>query len=216
MMPAITEQSKPAIARARQGLIAEIVRTALIAVLAFALIRLIILPYKVDGPSMQPTLQNQELLLVGRQAYVHFDLNSVLNILPFVDREGQDLVYPLGAPSRGDIVILHPPVVSDEPFVKRIIGVPGDHLSFRDGAVYVNGEKLDEPYLNGIATYFGNGGATYEIDVPAGKVFVMGDNRGNSRDSRAFGLVSEDELIGKAWVSLWPFDRLGIIRAPNY
>lgn len=216
MMPAISEQLKPTLAAARKSLISEVVRTILIAVVAFVLLRLVILPYRVEGPSMNPTLETSELLLVGRQAYFHFDLNAVLNIVPFVHEQGQHLIYPLGTPQRGDIVILHPPVPSSEPYVKRIIGLPGEHLSFRSGAVYVNGVKLDEPYLHGVATIWTGQGSGQDIVVPQGDVFVMGDNRGNSSDSRLFGPVKINELVGKAWVSLWPLNRARIFTAPSY
>lgn len=225
MMPAITDQTRPIVNEARKGVISEVVRTFLIAVIIFTGLRLIVLPYKVDGVSMETTLANGELLLVGRPTYFHFDLNHVLNDIPFVHRHGTDIVYPFGYPQRGDIVILHPPkqvtapytVPTDtgQPFIKRIIGLPGDTVSLNDGRVYVNGKLLNEPYIHE-PTYWPVGGTISSITVPPGDVFVMGDNRINSEDSRYFGPIPMNRLIGKVWITLWPANKFGIVTQPDY
>lgn len=216
MMPAITDQTRPIVNEARKGIISEVVRTFLIAVIIFTGLRLIVLPFKVDGPSMESTLSNGELLLVGRPTYFHFDLNHLLNEIPFVSRSGTDIVYPFGYPQRGDIVILHPPMKTSQPFIKRIIGLPGDTIALTGGHVFVNGKELNEPYVHGAPTNWPLGGTAHTITVPANDVFVMGDNRMNSEDSRYFGPVPLNNLIGKVWVTLWPAHKAGIVTQPNY
>ncbi|RIK40267.1 MAG: signal peptidase I [Chloroflexi bacterium] len=194
----------------------EIVETLLLALLIFVGVRSVMLNFRVDGLSMEPSLDSGQMLLVNRQIYFHFDLNRIINILPFVEREGQNIVYPFHPPQRGDIVVLHPPVDQGKPYIKRVIGLPGERLSIHDGAVYINGERLDEPYLNNIATSWPGTLANEEIVVPEDSVFVMGDNRNNSTDSRVFGPVRIDEIIGKAWISYWPSQHIDIITTPTY
>lgn len=184
----------------------EIVQTLLTAVIIFVLIRAVVLTYRVEGTSMVPALQPGQLLLVGRHAYLHIDVNGILDALPFVERDGERMVYPFGKPSRGDIVILDAHDASGKPYVKRVVGLPGDRVSIHDGALYVNGERLDEPYINGMATTrpgrFLRAGN--EQVIPEGYVFVMGDNRSNSRDSHNFGPVPINAIKGQVWLSLWP------------
>src|SRR5690606_18112528 len=130
----------------------EIVQTLLTAVIIFVLIRSVVLTYRVEGTSMVPALQPGQLLLVGRHAYLHFDVNGVLDALPLVERDGTRVVYPFGRPSRGDIIILDAHDATGKPYVKRIVGLPGDRLTLHDGTLFVNGDPLDEPYVHGMAT----------------------------------------------------------------
>ncbi len=114
-------------------------------------------------------------------------------------------VYRLGDPHRGDLAVLRNPENKDEDLIKRVVGLPGDAVEVRDGVLYVNGERNEEPYVNyrlTDSTFFG------PEKVPQGHVFVMGDNRSNSRDSRDFGPVPEKDLLGKAVVRFWPLSRL--------
>ncbi len=205
-----SEQSRP-------GLIWEITETLVLALFIFVAVRSVVLNFRVDGLSMEPTLDHGEMLLVNRQMYRSFDVNSILNYLPLVDIDGERVVYVLHPPQRGDIVVFNPPVNgATKPYIKRIIGVPGDTVAIRDGAVIVNGVILDEPYLNGVATSWPNGDPFREVVVPDGHFFVLGDNRNNSTDSRSFGPVSEDTIIGKAWIGYWPSSRVGILETPLY
>lgn len=194
----------------------EIVETLLLALFIFVAVRSVMLNFRVDGLSMEPNLDSGQMLLVNRQIYFHFDLNRVINVLPFVDRDGKNIVYPFHPPQRGDIIVLHPPVDQGKPYIKRVIGLPGEHVSIHDGAVYINGERLEESYLDSIATSWPGSLGQEEIVVPDDSVFVMGDNRNNSTDSRVFGPVRIDEIIGKAWISYWPSDQLDIITTPDY
>jgi signal peptidase I len=147
-------------------------------------------PYYIPSASMEPTLHgctgcNNDHVLVNRLSYHLHDIH------------------------RGDVVVFHRPStwqVSEKLLVKRVIGLPGDVLTTKAGAVYVNGLQLDEPYINDQCT----GGTTNltSSTVPAGSIFVMGDNRCQSEDSRSFGPVPRSAVVGRAFMIVWPFGRL--------
>lgn len=211
-LPEISESTT----RRQRSAMWEIVETLVLALLIFVAVRSVVLNFRVDGLSMEPSLASGQMLLVNRQVYFHFDANRVLNLIPFVERDGQRIVYPFHPPRRGDIVVLHPPVSQGKPYIKRVIALPGERIAIRDGAVYINGERLEEAYLNGVSTSWGGSIGQDEITIPEGRVFVMGDNRNNSTDSRSFGTIEIDEIIGKAWISYWPTDRINFISTPDY
>jgi signal peptidase I len=190
----------------------EIVETLLLAVVIFVAVRLVVLNFRVDGSSMSPNLLNEEMLLVNRNVYFHFDLNEVRNWLPGDDRDGEDIIYMFHPPERGDIVVFDPPQESEKPYIKRVIALPGEKVTIDSGFVHINGERLEEPYIDGAITQCNRD--TCEWTVPEGHVFVLGDNRQNSSDSRIFGAISVDNIIGKAWITYWPFDEIGLV--PHY
>jgi signal peptidase I len=192
----------------------ELTKTLLLAIIVFAGARMVVLPYEVEGASMTPNLLNHERVLVNRTVYFHFDLNEWLDYIPGVDLTGAREIYPFHAPERGDVVVLDPPVNSNEPYIKRVIGLPGESVTFADGYVYINGVKLDEPYIDGPITYCGGSRNCDLGPIPDGYVYVLGDNRDNSQDSRYFGLVKIDDIIGKAWFTNWPLDAIGFV--PHY
>lgn len=195
----------------------EITETLVLALVIFLLVRSVVLNFRVDGLSMEPALDSGQMLLVNRQIYFHFDLNDVLNILPLVDRDGENIIYPFHPPQRGDIIVFDPPVGrADKPYIKRIVGLPGETVSIHDGGVFINGERLTEEYLGATATSWPGQPDDFELVVPAEHLFVMGDNRNNSTDSRSFGPVSYDAIIGRAWISYWPQGHLGILDSPAY
>lgn len=205
--------SSPTGARKGPRVAREIVETLLLALVIFVGVRLVVLNFRVDGSSMVPNLHNQEMLLVNRNVYFHFDLNELRNLLPGEDRDSEDIVYPFHPPERGDIVVFNPPtpVNNDKPYIKRVIGLPGETITFRDGGVFVDGQRLVEPYLDDDSTDCGRCQAE---TVDEGEVYVLGDNRDNSQDSRMFGAVDVDSIIGKAWLTYWPMDELGLV--PHY
>jgi signal peptidase I len=193
----------------------EVVETVLIAVLLYVAVRSLVMPYEVDGASMRPNLADHERVLVNRQAYHAFDLGPVLGWLPGVDHDGAWRWTPFGDLDRGDVVVLEPPVAHPEPYIKRVVALPGEHVSFADGRVYVDGVLLDEPYIDGAVTECRPGDVAgadpCDLTVPAGSVYVLGDNRRNSLDSRVFGPVPVSDLDGEAFFSNWPLDRIGPI-----
>ncbi|MBL8129439.1 MAG: signal peptidase I [Chloroflexia bacterium] len=179
----------------------EIVETLLLAALIFFLVRLVVLNFRVDGQSMTPNLDNEQMLLVNRNAY------------QFVDWQGNTF-YPFDPPERGDIVVFNPPTESDKPYIKRIIGLPGDEVTFSNGQVFVNGHMLEEDYIEDRTRCQRNDYC--DVIVPEGEIFVLGDHRSNSSDSRVFGPVPIENVIGKAWLSYWPIDDIGFVPHESY
>ena len=179
----------------------EIIETLLLAALIFFLVRLVVLNFRVDGVSMSPNLHNEQMLLVNRNAYRSVEIS------------GTDY-YPFDPPERGDVIVFDPPNGSDKPYIKRIIGLPGERISFGDGRVLIDGEVLAEDYIQD-RTRCGQK-ATCDMEIPDGSVYVLGDNRGNSQDSRVFGTVPLENIIGKAWLSYWPPDDIGLVPHESY
>ena len=153
---------------------ADILETLILSVVLFVGINYITARIRVDGSSMEPTLHSGELVLVNR------------------------LAYKLGEPTYGDILVFYYPRDPDQEYIKRLIGLPGDHISIRDTQVLVNGFLLNEPYIAAAPMYNG------EWDVPENQYFVLGDNRNNSSDSHQWGMVPAEFVIGKAMVVYWP------------
>lgn len=210
-----TEATRP---EKKQGsMVREIVETLLLALIIFVAVRAVVLNFRVDGLSMTPSLQNSEMLLVNRNAYAHFDAWSLVDWLPLVEHAEASEVYPFDPPRRGDIIVFNPPVSNEsQPYIKRVIGLPGETVEIRAGGVYIDGNRLDEPYLNGAETPCASQPACGPFMVPQDSVFVLGDNRDNSTDSPDFGPVSLDRIIGKAWLSYWPLDRMGTMPHLDY
>lgn len=193
----------------RKSAVQEIIETLLLAVLIFIGVRSIVLNFRVDGQSMEPNLQNGEMLIVNRRAFVHFDVRW----LPWESKSSADW-YPFGKPSRGDIVVFNPPGQHTEPYIKRIIGLSGERISVHDGAVFINDKRLNESYLTSSTEW--RGIATEDVTIQPGYVFVMGDNRNNSSDSRVFGPIPISSIIGKAWVSYWPPSQAKMLTDPSF
>jgi len=163
--------------------IREIAETILIAVvLAFVVRGFVVETFVVLGPSMEPTLNDLERLFVNK------------------------LVYRLHEPRRGDIIVFAYPKDTERDFIKRVIGLPGEVVEIRDGRVYINGEFRAEPYI----AYPDNHGNYGQVTVPTGHIFVLGDNRRNSEDSRYFGFVPLRNIRGKAFLIYWPVKRFGL------
>ena len=217
-VPALTDDQPANASKSAARAAREIIETVLLAAVIFFGVRMLVLNFKVDGLSMMPNLQNHELLLVNRNAYEDIDLNHLLNRLPFVDREGTWVIYRFDPPKRGDIIVFDPPNGDSKPYIKRVIGTAGETVEIHDGNVYVNGIKLDEPYIRAGITDCGTTDGKPDpcptVVVPEGDVFVLGDNRRNSSDSRVFGPVPIDNIIGKAIVTYWPLEDVG--RVPHY
>ncbi|MDA1354004.1 MAG: signal peptidase I [bacterium] len=117
------------------------------------------------------------------------------------------VIYRLVEPSRGDIILFQSPYKDDKEFVKRLVGLPGETIEVKQGIIYINGEQLILAGVNVRRDYSYFGPRT----IPEGHYFVMGDNRANSADSRVWGFVSHDDLIGKATFTFWPINRAQLL-----
>ena len=165
--------------------ILEIVQALALAVVISVVLNLFIVQVtEVRQQSMVPTLMQNDRVLVSK-----------------VD-------YRFGAPQRGDIIVFNPPDPSATiPYVKRVIAIAGEVVDLRNGNVFVNGQQIDIPEAHG-ATQAQAPQIVYPFTVPDGQIFVMGDNRTFSSDSRTFGPVPVGNIIGKVILRFWPFDRL--------
>lgn len=149
-------------------------------------------PYLVDGSSMEPNFHDAERVIVNK------------------------ILYDLRGPERGEVVVFHSPYNAD--YIKRVIALPGETVSVQGDTVYVNGEPLPEPYIRDAVDSAAEAGRTYnnkdysEQTVPEGHVFVMGDNRSDSHDSRDIGFIAFDKLVGRADVVIWPLGDIKLIR----
>ena len=179
--------------------------------LALAIQAWLIKPYQIPSGSMEPTLDIGQRVLVNRFIY-HFEDPSIGDIVVFHPPAGADRGTECGVPHSPREACPRPtPQESSQNFIKRIVAGPGDTLSVREGHPVVNGvEKKDEPYTNpcGIA---GACNLPKPITVPPGYYFMMGDNRGASDDSRFWGPVPRKWIIGKAFATYWPPDRIGTL-----
>jgi signal peptidase I len=184
--PALPEEelATPQAGTAAKPIWREWVETLLTTLLIFFLVEsFVIQGFKVYGSCMEPNLFTGERLL------------------------GNKLAYHLSGVRRGDIVVFRPPHRPDTPFIKRVVALPGELVEIRDSQVYINGEMLNEPYLR--YTWRDD---RYAERVPDGTVFVLGDNRDNSSDSRSWGDVPLKNVEAKAWLRYWPLSRLEVLR----
>lgn len=213
----IYQQEQPVTISIR-GAIKNLVETAIYIFLVFVIIRSMVQNFKIEGSSMEPTLHSGQYILVNKLAYFSFDLNAPLRLLPGKSSLPPRYVYPLGTPKRGDVVVFEYPNDIHKDYIKRVIGLPGETITIRDGNVYINGQLLHEPYLQGKLTYCNTGTMcnSQPVVVPEGTIFVMGDNRTNSSDSRDWNSLPLEHLIGKAWLLYYPVDDLGFIPHPSY
>jgi signal peptidase I len=161
-----------------------------------ALIRFFLFtPIVVDGESMMPTLKNGDRMVVNKIGYM------------------------VGKPHRFDIVVFHAP--EQKKYIKRVIGLPGDHLEYKNDQLYINGKEIPEPYLDQYKSLITEGSLTDDFTlediagvdkIPEGYIFVMGDNRRYSKDSRLIGLVAIDEVLGNTGFVFWPFNEIGFVK----
>ncbi len=192
-------------AESEKSLVREVIETIILAlVLAFALRTFVIQAFYIPSGSMENTLLPGDMILVNKFIYYFTDIK------------------------RGDIIVFKYPNDPSKDYIKRVVGLPGDTLEIKNGDVYVNDKILEEKYTKEKAAddmimhahiekdASGTAGtpvaAAERIKVPEGKLFVMGDNRNNSQDSRFWGFLSHSALKGKALVIYWPLSRIGFIR----
>ena len=182
-----------------RALIRELIETAILALLIFMALQISVQNFRVQGPSMDPTLEEGQYLLVNKLVYLNFDPKDLTTLLPFYDLKRDKTLFPFHSPSRGEVIVFRFPGDLSRDFVKRVIAVPGEAVEIRQGKVFINGEELDEPRTTTCSRHC-------SLTVPADSYYVLGDNRGASDDSRRWGLVPAENIIGRAWVRYWPLD----------
>jgi signal peptidase I len=170
----------------RRAGVAELVFTAFVAfVLVFGFVRpFVVEAYRIPTESMVPTLEVSDRVLASK------------------------FIYRIFEPERGDIVVFDSVNEDDQTLIKRVVGVAEDEIQVQGGVLYVNDEAQEEPYLNDADQFRSYYGPTV---VPEGHIFVMGDNRGNSADSRVFGPLPLENLKGEAFMRFWPVSKIGTI-----
>jgi len=173
----------------------EIAQTALLAfILAQLLVHYIVQPHHVKGASMEPNFADGDYILTDK------------------------LTYRFRPPARGEVIVFHSPKTPKTEFIKRIIGLPGDTVEIRGNKIYINGRELVETYLPYPSLAYGPNkirGAE-SITVPEGSYFVLGDNRGNSYDSRYFGVIARSDIEGRTIFRYWPISEVKAITSPSY
>jgi signal peptidase I len=187
--------SLPSAGRRTLGCLVEIVETVVLTALIFVVLQTFIAqPFKVEQVSMRDTIEEGQYVLVDK-------------LTPRFDGY-----------HRGDIIVFSPPpnaeIQAGKPYIKRIVGVAGDRISIQDGRVLVNGTALVEPYLfavDGSAQPTTAHGVQSTWTVPDGDLFVMGDHRERSADSRDFGPISVTSVVGRAWLRYWPIETLSVL-----
>ena len=185
-----------------RALIRELFETVILALLIFLVLHISVQNFQVQGPSMQPTLNEGAYVLVNKLVYLRFQPKELIGLLPFVDVEEEDSVFAFHAPRRGEVIIFRYPRDITRDFVKRVVGVPGDTVELKQGQLYVNDVLIDEPYITSPDSR-----NVERLLVPENAYYVLGDNRRVSNDSRDWGPVPTDNIVGRAWVSFWPLDR---------
>lgn len=170
----------------------EILETLLLIAAIYALVNLATVRFVVEGPSMQPNFHTSQVLMISRVNYMFSD------------------------PQRGEIVVFNPPNQSPDepPYIKRVIGLPGDLVEIRNTKVYINGRELNEPYINEPCTATNCRDESWQLGP--NEYFMMGDNRNHSQDSRRIGPITRDRIIGEALIRYWPPSDWGIVSHIRY
>jgi signal peptidase I len=194
------EQNATPVHQEWKQFIREVLETVGLAVILFVVINLICARVRVEGYSMRPTLDNGEYVLISRLAYLR------------------------GNYRRGDIIVFRPPMFPDatlwqrifglpnlndkyEDYIKRVIGLPGEIVRITNGTVFINNVQLTESYIAAPPDYSGT------WTVPQGQLFLLGDNRTNSEDSHKWGFLPVENILGKALVVYWPFNKFMVVRS---
>jgi len=188
----------------------EIIEAVILAAVVFMLLQVTVRNFKVDGSSMDPTLEDGQYLLVNRLVYLRVELGRLAKIVPFWTADEGSSRHAIHAPKRGEVIVFEFPDSNPnnpkKDFVKRVVGLPGETMRMFDGKVFVNEEVLNEPYLS----HKDHSNAS-KVTLGEGEYYVLGDNRTHSNDSRSWGAVPEANIRGKVWIVYWPAPGIQII-----
>ena len=188
----------------------EIIEAVVLAAVVFMLLQVTVRNFKVDGSSMDPTLEDGQYLLVNRLVYLRVELDRLAKIVPFWTAGEGSSRHAIHAPKRGEVIVFEFPDSNPnnprKDFVKRVVGLPGETMRMFDGKGFVNEEVLNEPYLS----HRDHSNAS-KVTLGEGEYYVLGDNRTHSNDSRSWGAVPEANIRGKVWVVYWPAPGIQII-----
>ena len=187
----------------------EITEAVLIALVVLVVLQTTVRNFKVEGSSMAPTLEGGQYLVVDQASFFKFDKERLSRAVPFWKTSGHEPQYAFDPPGRGEIIVFNYPLDPRKDFVKRVVGLPGERVEVLAGTVYVDGEALPEPYLERK-----DRSDAPPLTLDEKEYYVIGDNRRNSNDSRSWGAVPEDNIVGRVWLVYWPWDDIGIVDAP--
>ena len=184
----------------------ELLEAVVLALIVFMVIQTSVRNFKVDGSSMNPTLEGGQYLMVNKLVYFQLDMVRLSRIVPFWKVDRPDRRFAVHPPQRGEVIVFHFPRDTSKDFVKRVIALPGDTIELRRGKVIINDSFQEEPYI----TRKGSSSMA-PLRLKAKEYFVMGDNRRSSNDSRSWGPVPESLVLGKVWFVYWPFSSLRVL-----
>lgn len=194
------EKSKEKVVQAKSQVREWVESIAIALILALFIRTFVVQAFKIPSGSMEPTLLVGDHLLVNKFLYG--------TKIPFTDIK----VLPIREPERGDVIVFIYPVDPSKDFIKRVIGLPGDEVEIINKKVYVNGKNIEDPHAHFAEDLILPGGSEPRdnfgpVTVPSDSLFVMGDNRDRSYDSRFWGFVKKSEIKGKAFIIYWSWDR---------
>lgn len=189
----------------------ELLEALLLALVALLILQSAISNFRVEGASMYPTLASGEYLIVNRLVYLRVDAERLSRIVPFWKVEQPSSRTPARQPERGEVIVFSYPLDPTKDFVKRVVGLPGELVEVRAGTVHIDGAPLAEPYLRRT-----DQSSAAPLRLGPDEYYVIGDNRPSSNDSRSWGAVPADLILGKVWVVYWPFSAMKLLGAPAY
>ena len=184
----------------------EILEAVLLALIALVVLQGTVRNFKVEGSSMSPTLEGGQYLVVDQVSYFQMDVERLSRIVPFWGASGTDPKFAFDPPTRGEIIVFRYPEDPSKDFVKRVVGLPGEKVEVRSGIVHIDGLAQREPYLQRT-----DRSSARAITLREREYYVIGDNRRNSNDSRAWGVVPEENIVGKVWLVYWPWEDVHIV-----
>ena len=187
----------------------EITEAVLIALVVLVVLQTTVRNFKVEGSSMVPTLEGGQYLVVDQASFFKFDKERMSRALPFWEVLEAEPEFAFDPPTRGEVIVFNYPLDPRKDFVKRVVGLPGETVEVQGGIVLVDGMALPEPYLQ----------RKDSSDAPPlilgeKEYYVIGDNRRNSNDSRSWGAVPEDNIVGRVWLVYWPWNDIHFVDSP--